>query len=69
MENEVEHGAHSLKSSAANIGAERVRGLAQQVEDLASQGDLDGVRRLHESLRAAVADAGAQLREMEGLTS
>ena len=65
--NEVEHGAHSLKSSAANIGAERVRGLAQQVEDLASKGDLEGVRTLHEQLRTAVADAGARLREMEGV--
>jgi HPt (histidine-containing phosphotransfer) domain-containing protein len=66
--NEVEYGAHSLKSSAANVGAERVRSLAQEIEDLASMGDLDGVRGLHERLRTAVADADARLREMEGIT-
>jgi HPt (histidine-containing phosphotransfer) domain-containing protein len=63
----VEHGAHSLKSSAANVGAERVRSLAQEVENLASRGDLDGVRGLHDRLLTAVADADARLRAMEGI--
>jgi len=61
---QVEHGAHSLKSSAANVGAETVRGVAQQVETLASRGDLDAARDLHELLRTAVGEADARLREM-----
>jgi len=65
--NEVEHGSHSLKSSAANVGAECVRGLAQEIEDLASRGTLDGVQGLHDRLREAVADAEARLRELQGL--
>jgi HPt (histidine-containing phosphotransfer) domain-containing protein len=60
----VEHGAHSLKSSAANVGAEMVRALAQQLETLASRGDVDAARDLHEPLRAAVTAADARLRDM-----
>lgn len=62
---QVEHGAHSLKSSAANVGAQRVRGLAQRLETLASEGNLDAAREFHEPLRAAVAEADAQLRDMD----
>ena len=61
---QVEHGAHSLKSSAANVGAEVVRGLAQRLETLASAGDFDAARDLHEPLRAAVTAADARLRDM-----
>ena len=62
---QVEHGAHSLKSSAANIGAERVRGLAQHLETLASEGNMEAAREFHEPLRAAVAEADARLRDMD----
>jgi len=50
-------GAHSLKSSAANVGAERVRELAQRMEDLAHEGDLDRFRALVPELEAAYAEA------------
>jgi HPt (histidine-containing phosphotransfer) domain-containing protein len=37
---EAERGVHSLKSSAANVGAMRVSRLAAQMEDCASRADL-----------------------------
>jgi len=43
---EAERGAHSLKSSAANIGAETLRALATKVEAAALTDDLDGARHL-----------------------
>jgi two-component system, sensor histidine kinase and response regulator len=42
----VERGSHSLKSSAANLGAERLRELSAEVEDLAHRGELLGVEAL-----------------------
>jgi two-component system, sensor histidine kinase and response regulator len=42
----VERGSHSLKSSAANLGAERLRELSAEVEDLAHRGDLRGAELL-----------------------
>ena len=41
-----ERGAHSLKSSAANVGAHHVHRVASEVELAASGGDLQGVRDL-----------------------
>ena len=41
---EVERGAHSLKSTAANIGASRVSALSSEFESIASAGRLDGLR-------------------------
>ncbi len=35
----VEHGAHSIKSGAANLGASRLRFLAAELEELAARGD------------------------------
>lgn len=61
----VEHGAHSLKSSAANVGAVRLGSLAADVEERASRGDLDGADELHPALRAACTEGVARLREME----
>jgi len=46
----AETGAHTLKSSAGNVGAQRVQTLAQEAEHLAESGDLDGVRALLPSL-------------------
>lgn len=53
----VERAAHSLKSSAANIGAQRVRSAAERLERLAADGERDaleaGVRELEQALAAA----------------
>lgn len=62
----VEHGSHSLKSSAAHVGAERLRGFAADMEDRASRGDLEGARELHEPLQQACAEAMERLRQVEG---
>jgi HPt (histidine-containing phosphotransfer) domain-containing protein len=40
---EAERGVHSLKSSAANVGAMRVSRLAAQMEDHAARADLAAV--------------------------
>jgi HPt (histidine-containing phosphotransfer) domain-containing protein len=41
---DAERAAHSLKSSAANLGAERLRALASEVERTASSADLEATR-------------------------
>ncbi|MEX2526017.1 MAG: Hpt domain-containing protein [Gemmatimonadota bacterium] len=41
---EAERGAHSLKSSAANLGAMRLRNVVATMEEQASKGDLDAVK-------------------------
>ncbi|HEX9887685.1 MAG TPA: Hpt domain-containing protein [Longimicrobiales bacterium] len=46
----VERGSHSLKSSAANVGASVVNRLAADMEDRAAEGDDAGARALHEPL-------------------
>jgi HPt (histidine-containing phosphotransfer) domain-containing protein len=46
---EAERGAHSLKSSAANVGARRVRELAAEIERAAGDGD-------HAAVTAALPD-------------
>jgi len=66
---EAEKGAHSLKSSAANVGALTLRGLAAEIERSAGDGDLNRVNELLPSMEAAFADAIAALGAMErGLT-
>ena len=62
---EAERGAHSLKSSAANIGAEHVRTLATQVEAAALSNDPEGARKAAEELEVAYQSAMEQLRELE----
>lgn len=61
----VEHGAHSLKSSAANVGAVRLGSIAADMEDRASRGDLEGAEALHPALQAARTDSFTRLRQME----
>jgi CheY-like chemotaxis protein/nitrogen-specific signal transduction histidine kinase/HPt (histidine-containing phosphotransfer) domain-containing protein len=51
----VELAAHSLKGSSANVGGERVRGVAGAMEAAAKGGDLAGVEELMGELEAAVA--------------
>jgi HPt (histidine-containing phosphotransfer) domain-containing protein len=52
-----ERGSHSLKSSAANVGAERVREVATKIEHAASQGDLEQVRTLVPELEGVYEEA------------
>lgn len=62
---EAEKGAHSLKSSAANIGAEKVRGLAADAERAASAGDRTTVTSLLPNLEEAFSQAISQLEAVE----
>jgi HPt (histidine-containing phosphotransfer) domain-containing protein len=57
-----ERGAHSLKSSAANVGAHHVHRVAGEVELAASQGDLQSVRDLIPDLEEAYAEATRELK-------
>lgn len=62
---EAEKGAHSLKSSAANVGAQGVRTLATEMEGLATAGDLEGLKTLVPKLDEAYASARAELEAIE----
>ena len=65
---EAEKGAHSLKSSAANVGAEVVRGLAGEIESAASSGDVEAVRTILPGLEDAYSQAIADLETiMDGI--
>lgn len=59
----VERGAHSLKSTSANLGAMELRDLAAEMEDRAMRGesgalagDLARLEELYEATRAAVGE-------------
>ena len=56
-----ERGAHSLKSSAANVGAQRLQSVAGELELAASDGDLQRVRDLIPNLEEAFAQAAGEL--------
>ena len=62
---EAERGAHSLKSSAANIGAEDVRTFATQVESASLDKDVETVRRILTELEPAYSAAMAELVTIE----
>ena len=62
---EAEKGAHSLKSSAANVGAEELRNLSATMERLASQREEAQVTALLPDLEGAYARARAALEEIE----
>jgi HPt (histidine-containing phosphotransfer) domain-containing protein len=65
---EAEKGAHSLKSSAANVGAEVVRGLAGEIESAASSGDVEAVRTILPGLEDAYSQAITDLETtMDGI--
>jgi len=66
----VERGAHSLRSSAGNLGADPVRELAARIEELAEAGTTEGLeplvteledrfRRTLDVLRARLAAGGS----------
>ena len=54
-------GAHSLKSSAANVGAQQLQEVASELESAASGGDLQRVRDLIPNLERAFAQAAQEL--------
>ena len=56
-----ERGAHSLKSSAANVGAQVLQEVASELEAAASGGDLQRVRDLIPNLEQAFAQAAQEL--------
>ncbi len=59
-----ERGAHSLKSSAANVGAEGLRAIALRMEHAASEGDLESVRKMFPQLEAAFEEAKTELEQI-----
>lgn len=62
---EAEKGSHSLKSSAANIGAHKLRELSAEMERAATAGDLQTVTDMLPSLEDAYAKAIAALESVE----
>ena len=62
---EAERGAHSLKSSAANIGAETLRRFATQIESASLQDDVETLKGLLPELEAAYAAAMGELQTIE----
>lgn len=61
-------GAHSLKSSAANVGAFRLQALCQSAEMLAASADLVALKGLLGELEEAHRDAREALEEiLEGM--
>jgi histidine phosphotransfer protein HptB len=66
---EAEKGAHSLKSSAANVGAEELRALAASMERHASQKEEAEASSLLPDLENAYARACAALAEIAGEAS
>ena len=62
---EAERGAHSLKSSAANVGAEALRALATQIESASLDQDLDALKATLPEMEAAYAAAISELESIE----
>ena len=62
---EAERGAHSLKSSAANIGAESLRTMATRMESAALESNLESARSLLPDLETAYAEAMKELELIE----
>lgn len=62
---EAERGAHSLKSSAANIGAEALRTLATRIESAALDENVDLMKKILPDLEASYAAAMSELESME----
>jgi HPt (histidine-containing phosphotransfer) domain-containing protein len=61
----AEHGAHSLKSSSANIGAESVRAVATEIEAAARESQMDQVGSLLPRMEELYASAIAALEILE----
>lgn len=61
---EAERGAHSLKSSAANIGAETLRTLATRIESAALEQNVEGMSDILPHLEAAYTTVMTTLESM-----
>ncbi|MFP3948008.1 MAG: Hpt domain-containing protein [Gemmatimonadota bacterium] len=61
---ETQRGAHSLKSSAGNLGARRLQAGAARLEGLADEGDLDAVEELLPELEREFREAKRSLEEV-----
>lgn len=61
---ETHRGAHSLKSSSANVGAMRVSDVSARLEAAAKDGDRNGSRSLADELATAYRAADAELRRV-----
>lgn len=57
-------GAHSLKSSAANLGADKLRVMCQTIEDLAAEGKIEDIREMLPPLEEAFSAACEQLEDI-----
>lgn len=62
---ETERGAHSLKSSAANIGAETLRTLVTKIESAAIEQDFSMMTETLPEVNAAYAAAMSELEVIE----
>ncbi|MBT8396820.1 MAG: Hpt domain-containing protein [Gemmatimonadetes bacterium] len=60
----AETGAHTLKSSAGNVGAQRVQALASDAEALAEAGKMDEVEALLPAIEREFEAACGALREV-----
>ena len=60
-----ERGAHSLKSSAANVGAQELQRIAEEIEGHAAGGDLEAVRALLPEIDAAFDRARLELEALD----
>ncbi len=60
----AEAGAHSLKSSAGNVGALRLQGLLEQAERLAEEGKMEDLGALLPELEEALDLACRELRTL-----
>ena len=64
----VERGSHSLKSSAANVGAMGVSHVAAAIEEAAEKADWDAIRARHAELVPALDAATHELNQvLQGL--
>lgn len=62
----AEAGAHSLKSSAGNVGAVRLQKLTEKAEITAEKEDMDGLRDLVPAVEKAHGEAVQELRRLVG---
>jgi two-component system sensor histidine kinase/response regulator len=59
---DAEMAAHSLKSSAANVGARRVSAISAEMEDAAEREAVDELRTMRDALAAAISEAETAIR-------
>ena len=57
--------AHSMKSNAATFGATKLSELSEELEEMARQGQLDGVAEKLDPISAAFSNAGQVLKELK----